>query len=305
MESTRTEYKKTANRESPSKMAEGIAMQRFVESSKNKDERICYDPYAVHFISPQIIEYGIKHPQEAKAKIDQMEKLFPGLSSSIIIRVKYFDDYIEKFVNEGLEQLVILGAGYDTRAYRITGLNQVTVFEVDHPNTQNFKIEKINQILESSHDNVVYVPMDFETDKIGSKLFEYGYVPLKKTLFIMEGMIMYIPLESVENILKFIQNNSGEGSSIIFDYYPSSVVDGTCKQKMGHNIRNFVMDQDEPLQFGIEDGKLEEFLSNRGFKNIKNISSADYKKLYCRGKNVNRDVCDLLYFAHAECKKCY
>ena len=68
---------------------------------------------------------------------------------------------------------------------------------------------------------------------------------------------------------------------------------------MGHNIRNFVMAQGEPLQFGIEEGKLEEFLSNRGFKNIQNVSSADYKKLYCRGKNVNRGVCDLLYFAHA------
>ena len=62
---------------------------------------------------------------------------------------------------------------------------------------------------------------------------------------------------------------------------------------MGHNIRNFVMAQGEPLQFGIEDGKLEEFLSNRGFKNIHNVSSDDYKKLYCRGKNVNREVCDL------------
>jgi methyltransferase (TIGR00027 family) len=300
MDSERTKHEKTVNRESPSKMAEGIAMQRFAESSKGEDKRICYDPYAVHFISPQIIEYGIKHPEEAKAKVDQMEKLFPGLSSSIIIRVRYFDDYIEKLVNHGLEQLVILGAGYDTRAYRITGLNQVTVFEVDHPNTQSFKIEKINQILEATPDNVVYVPVDFETEDLGPKLFEYGYDPLKKTLFVMEGLVMYIPEESVLNTLKFIKNNSGKGSSIIFDYYPSSVVDGTCKQKMGHNIRNFVKDQGEPLQFGIVDGKLEEFLSNRGFKNIRNVSSDDYQKLYCRGKNVNREVCDLLYFAHAE-----
>ena len=166
MESNRTKHEKTVNRESSSKMAEGIAMQRFAESSKSKDKRICYDPYAVHFISPQIIEYGIKHPEEAKAKVDQMEKLFSGLSSSIIIRVRYFDDYVEKLVNDGLDQLVILGAGYDTRAYRITGLNQVTVFEVDHPNTQSFKIEKINQILKSTQENVVYVPVDLETQDL-------------------------------------------------------------------------------------------------------------------------------------------
>ena len=68
MEGTRTELKKTANRESSSKMAEGIAMQRFAESSKSKDERICYNPYAVNFINPQIIKYGIKHPKRHRPK---------------------------------------------------------------------------------------------------------------------------------------------------------------------------------------------------------------------------------------------
>ena len=64
----KTESEKTVNRESPSKMAEGIAMQRFAESSKSKDERICYDPYAVHFINPQIIEYGINIQKRHRLK---------------------------------------------------------------------------------------------------------------------------------------------------------------------------------------------------------------------------------------------
>src|SRR5512145_2784501 len=135
------------NRKNPSQMAEGIAMQRFAESAKAEDERICYDPYAIHFIRPEIIEFGIKHPEEAKAKVEQVEKLFPGLSGSIMARVRYFDDFVKKSINEGLEQLVILGAGYDTRAYRLDDIkNDVKVFEVDHPNTQSFKIEKIKEI---------------------------------------------------------------------------------------------------------------------------------------------------------------
>ena len=67
---------------------------------------------------------------------------------------------------------------------------------------------------------------------------------------------------------------------MIFDYYPRSVVDGTSKQKVGQNIRNFVKNQGEPLQFGVDDGKIEEFLSNRGFKNIHNVTGGDYKKLF-------------------------
>jgi methyltransferase (TIGR00027 family) len=288
------------NRENPSKMAEGMAMQRFSESSKPENERICYDPYAIHFISPEIVEFGIKHPEEARAKVDQMEKLFPGLSSSIIARVRYFDDYVRKSIDEGLEQLVVLGAGYDTRAYRIDGLKEnIKVFEVDHPNTQSFKIQKIKEIFGSTPDHVVYVPTDFETEEFGQKLSDMGYNRSKKTLFVMEGLSMYIPPESVAETLSFIVQNSAKGSSIIFDYYPESVVNGTCKLEIGKNIRNFVIQQGEPLQFGIREDEIEDFLTQFGFSKIQNVTSEDYKKAYFHGKNENRDVCELLYFAHA------
>ncbi|MCE7698879.1 MAG: class I SAM-dependent methyltransferase [Methanobacterium paludis] len=292
--------KNMVNREKPSKMAEGMAMHRFGESSKNEDERICYDPYAIYFISPEIIEFGMKHPEEAKSLIEDTERSFPGLSSSIIARVRYFDDFVKKSIEDGLEQLVIFGAGYDTRAYRIEELKEnIKVFEVDHPNTQSFKIQKIKEIFGFTPDHVVYVPVDFETEKFGQKLFDEGYDNSKKTLFVMEGLVMYIPPFAVDELLSFIVENSAKGSSIIFDYYPESVVNGTCKLEIGNNIRNHVIEQGEPLQFGIDEKKLEKFLSKRGFKKIQNVTSEDYKKAYFHGKNGNREVCDLLYFAHA------
>jgi methyltransferase (TIGR00027 family) len=289
----------TISRESPSKMAEGMAMHRYLESLKSKEERICYDPYAVHFINPQIIEYGKKHPEKANSKLEQMEKMFPGLSSSIIARVRYFDDYVTKYIEEGIEQLIILGAGYDTRAYRIIDLKDVKVFEVDHPNTQTFKIKKIRDIFGTTPSNVTYVPLDFEYEELGQKLFENGYNYSKKTLLIMEGLIMYIPEEAVQKILTFFTKNSGTNSSIIFDYYPESVVDGSCKDEIGINIRNFVIQQGEPLQFGIEEEKIHEFLSNYGFKHINNVRGDEYKQAYFHGKNENREICNLLSFAYA------
>ena len=287
------------NRENPSKMAEGIAMQRFGESAKPEGERICYDPYAVHFISPEIIKFGIEHPEEAKARIEAMEKIFVGLSSSVVARVRYFDDFTEKSIGDGIEQLVILGAGYDTRAYRIEGLKNIKVFEVDHPNTQSFKIQKIKEAFGSVPDHVVYVPVDFEKETFGQKLFDEGYNSSKKTLFIMEGLIMYIPPKAVADTLKFIVGNSGRGSAVIFDYYSESVVDGTCKLEIAKNIRNFLIQQGEPLQFGIKEDKIEDFLTEFGFSNVQNVTSEDYKKAYFHGVNENRDVCELLYFAHA------
>ena len=294
-----SENKVEVNRENPSKIAEGIAMQRFGESAKPEDERICYDPYAVHFISPEIIKFGMKHPKKAKEKVEQMEKLFPGLSSSIMARVRYFDEFVKKSIAEGTEQLIILGAGYDTRAYRIDELKDIKVFEVDHPNTQSFKIQKIKEIFDSTPDNVIYVPVDFEEETFDQKLFDNGYDSSKKTLFVMEGLIMYIPPKAVAKTLLFIVENSGKGSQVIFDYYPESVVDGTCKLEIGTNIRNHLAELGEPLQFGIEEEKIEGFLTEFGFSGIQNVTSKDYKKLYFHGKNENRDVCELLYFAYA------
>jgi len=289
-----------ANREGPSQMAEGIAMQRFAESSKGENERICYDPYAVHFIRPEIIEFGKKHPEEAKELIENTERLFPGLSSSIMARVRYFDDFVKKSIEDGLKQIVILGAGYDTRAYRIEELKEnVNIFEMDHPNTQGFKIEKIKEIFGSTPENVVYVPVDFEKEKIGEKLIENGFISSKKTLFILEGLVMYIPPESVAETFLFITENSAKGSTVIFDYYPKSVVDGTCKLEIGQNIRNHLIKIGEPLQFGIKEEEMENFLKEFGFSSIENVTSEDYKKAYFQGENKKRDVCELLYFAHA------
>lgn len=286
-------------RQGPSKMAEGMAMQRFEESSKGEDERICFDPYAIHFINPEIIEFGIKHPEEAKTKVEEMENLLPGLSNSIIVRVRYFDDFVCNSIEEGLEQLVILGAGYDTRAYRIKELKKIRVFEVDHPNTQSFKREKIKEIFGSLPDHVTYVPIDFETQKLGKTLFKNGYDKSLQTLFIMEGLIMYIPPEAVDETLNFIADNSRKGSQIIFDYYPESVVDGTSELEVGQNIRNFVINHGEPLQFGIQEGTIAKFLSGYGFSKIENVTSQKYKNTYFHGSNKDRDVCDLLYFVHA------
>ncbi|MEN6293473.1 MAG: class I SAM-dependent methyltransferase [Methanobacterium sp.] len=294
------EHEMKVDREDPSKMAEEIAFHRVVEMFMPEDEKIFSDPYAIRFVNPEMLENMAKNPVEAQKKSEELEKLFPGVHNSIIARVRYFDDFVEKLVDEDLEQLVILGAGYDTRAYRIEGLKEnVKVFEVDHPNTQSFKIQKIREIFGSIPDHVIYVPVDFDTQKLDQRLLESGYGGSKKTLFIMEGLVMYIPPDAVDETLSFIVNNSGKGSAVIFDYVPQSVVDGTSDLEVGKNLHNHAKEYKEPLQFGIEEGTLETFLKNRGFSSIESVTSEDYQKAYFDGKKRNKDVCSLFLFASA------
>jgi methyltransferase (TIGR00027 family) len=290
-------------RKNTSSTAEEIAFHRVIESGKADEKRICYDPYAIYFIGPELLRFSeaiaCNHP-EAKARLEEMYRLFPGTQNSIVARVRYFDDYLEDSLDDGIEQLVILGAGYDTRAYRTKGLKEkVKVFEVDFQGTQKVKIEKIKEIFGSLPAHVAFVNADIGSEKLFKKLIEHGYNHSQKTLFIMEGLIYYLPPQSVDSLLSLIVQNSCPGSKIIFDYFPQSMVDGTCDLEVGNLIHERVKQSGEPLKFGIEEGTVEKFLKERGFSHIQNVTSEDYKKAYFYGENENQEVCSLYSFVHA------
>jgi len=286
-----------------SKTAEGVALHRLRELARPESERICCDPYVIYFINPGILEFIRNNPDKARAETERYDRFLPGAVNSVVARVRYFDDFVKKSIDEGLEQLIIMGAGYDTRAYRIEGLKKLKVFEVDHPNTQSVKIEKIKQIFNSLPDHVMYVPVDLAMEDLGQKLQEAGYDQSKKTLFLMEGLLYYLPPRFVDEILSFILINSSKGSTILFDYFPESVVDGSCELEVGRNLHNHLAEIGEPLQFGIKEGTVETFLSERGFSGVKSVTAEEYKKMYFHGANKDRNVCNLYSFAHAVVEK--
>lgn len=286
-------------KEPSSKTAEGIALHRFRESVRPEIERICYDPYAVYFINPGILEFIRNNPDKARAESERYNRYLPGASNSVVARVRYFDDFVKKSINEGFEQLVIMGAGYDSRAYRIEGMGKLKVFEVDHPDTQKVKMEKIRKIFNSLPNHVIYVSVDLATEDLGQKLQDTGYDRSKKTLFLMEGLLYYLPPKFVDGILSFISTKSSKGSAILFDYFPESVVNGSCELEVGRNLHNHLAEMGEPLLFGIRDGQVETFLIERGFSRVKNVTTEEYKKMYFHGINKDREVCSLYSFVHA------
>jgi methyltransferase (TIGR00027 family) len=192
-----------------------------------------------------------------------------------------------------------LGAGYDTRAYRIEGLKNIKVFEIDHPATQTVKIEVIKKIFGCLPDHVIYIPADLENEDFGQRLQGMGYNQSKKTLLIMEGLSYYLPPEVVDAIMCFITKNSGKGSAIIFDYFPRSVADGSTRLEVGRNFYSFAAQIGEPLQFGIEESMIKTFLVERGFSKIHNVTSEDYKRAYFHGVNKDRTICSIMSIAHA------
>jgi len=272
--------------------AQGIAFARAFESSKPANERICYDPLARQLINPAFYWF-------CKLFANYAERKGPGVLAFLATRCRYIDDYLQTCLMDGIEQLVILGAGLDSRAYRIEGVNeQVQVFEVDHPATQVVKLAKLKKILGELPAHVTYVPIDFDVETL-DKFFRYSYQRQKKTLFIWEGVVYYLTAEAVDQTLRFVATNSGAGSSIIFDYVYTSALTATDKRSEVARMQRTQRYTGEGLIFGIEEGQIEVFLQTRGYTQIKNMTGNDLKKAYLTGVNQTRAIAPIYAIVHA------
>lgn len=271
--------------------AEITAVFRATESIRPTQVRLFYDKYAANFLRPSF-RFILKNRLLALFLLWLMiDRRFPGASTTVVSRIRFVDDCLKDCIKEGVEQLVILGAGYDARAYRFSELKNRLVFEVDHPNTQKIKIDKITRIFIKLPDHVVYVPVDFEKDKLISKLVEAGYRRDLKTLFIWEGVSKYLTVNAVNELLSVVSGNSLIGSSIVFDYLFQSMVDGNSGSKLAEKALNFQARKGEPFIFGLPEKNPEHFIMSRGFSSVKNYTAARIKSMYfsgmSRGKNLH------------------
>jgi len=279
-------------RRQASTTAQGIAFVRALESSRPAGERICTDPLARQLISPAFYLLG-------KLFIDRAERKGPGVLGFLAARCRYIDDYLKACLETGLDQLVILGAGLDSRAYRFEQLaGRVRVFEVDHPATQRAKINKLAKVLGSLPEHVTFVPIDFDEETL-EKLFDFGFSPQAKTLFIWEGVVHYITVEAVDQTLRFVVENSGSGSSIIFDYVYASALTAVHQRAEITRMQRAKRYTGEGLVFGIEEGHVGEFLLARGYTQIQNVTSQDLERMYFTGVNEARVIAPTYAIAHA------
>jgi methyltransferase (TIGR00027 family) len=266
--------------------AAGIAIARGVESEKPEDERICYDPYARLFVPRWLystLAFFIRSGYASWCG--------PGVGEFLIARERYIDDVLQDHLNKGLKQLVILGAGYDSHSYRFDRLKaQVKVFEADHPETQADKVARVNAVFGRIPEHVTFVPVDLNTQSLEERLPEAGYDPNLKTLFIWQGVTMYLTNEAVDITLKFVVEHSAPGNAIVFDYIYRQVLEGAQKHSEVSNMRRFRFMTGEGLTFGIEEGMIEAFLKERGFETVRDMSTQGLKRAYFTGKKAGRDV---------------
>jgi len=193
----------------------------------------------------------------------------------MIPRTHFIDSCLRNAVKDGATQLVILGAGFDTRAYRLRDLlTHMRVFEIDHPITQERKQSRALEALGQPPENLTYVSVDFRNEQFGEKLTAAGYREGECTFFIWEGVTMYLPATAVAGTLKWIAEHSPAGSRIVFDYtYEMALrfLANASAEALPPKVKQ-VLDRlrritaGEPWIFGIPDRKEEEYLRDLGFQ---------------------------------------
>jgi methyltransferase (TIGR00027 family) len=164
----------------------------------------------------------------------------------------------------GLRTVVILGAGLDTRAYRLPELASCRVFEVDLPAIQAFKRSR----LMGKEANVRFVPIDFNGNPLDEALARGGLDPKEPAIFLWEGVTQYLQPEAVDAVLRTIAARP-RGSEVVFTYVRAEAIgDKTFRP--------------EPWYFGIEPSQLEAFLRERGLELLDDCGAEEHTARYLR-----------------------
>ena len=200
-----------------------------------------------------------------------------GFATAVHARTRYIDEVFKESLAAGATQVVILGAGLDSRAYRFGEvLRGARVFEVDFPPTQEYKKKRVREILNGLPGHVVYAPIDFTKDDLATVLRQAGYDTTKKTVFVWEGVTFYIPETAVNGTLAFVASHSAPGSRIVFDYFLASAFKSPSIAALNKRLTAM----GEPFIFGMPDDDRDRFIARQGLRVLSEVGTNELRRRY-------------------------
>jgi methyltransferase (TIGR00027 family) len=260
-----------------SRTAQWVAAARTLGALFPPDLSLAPDPHGVAFArggARALADSLLRHPLLARQLLTRAGPL-TGFLLWMQLRTRALDDVLCEFVHAGGRQVVLLGAGYDSRALRFgQQLAHATVFEVDHPATQAGKTALLPA--ETMRTRVVYVGWDFERDPLSAlpeKLHQQGLDPNEKVLTIWEGVTMYLGEPAIEATVRAVRALGAEGSLLALTYIDKRALSAPHRHlKLTAKIAARV---GEPYRFGWDPEDLGLWFSARGFSLLSNVSDAE------------------------------
>ena len=259
--------------------AEGMALMRALAAT---DPRFPGgDELAAGFVTHQPVAGLVRLPAAHPLMREMSEHRIPGGYFYEVARSRHMDDIVVEETRQGATQVVLLGAGYDTRAYRLLDQTPgVRFFEVDQSAMSRRKRRKLGRVIDRVPDDVVFVELDFERDDPAAAMRAAGLWTSTRSLWLWSGVSMYLTVNAVNRVLGLVRESSGADSALAFDFMYRAALEGSDEFHGVRESRRYVEEQGEPWHFGLDRDELPSFLSERGFRLESDLGPDDLARRY-------------------------
>ena len=206
------------------------------------------------------------------------------------MRSRFAEDTILSALKRGVQQVVILGAGLDTFAYRArTHGNELRIFDVDHPATQQWKLNQLKRTGIDIPSSVTYVPIDLSKDNLSTALAQNEFRLDQCAIFSMMGLVIFLEHSFFKATIEFVASISPR-SQIVFDYGTSAKLLNATQRKERDLVVKNSQEQGEPYLTFLDPGELTTNLSELGFANIEMLDPHEMDKRYLQNRTDSLSV---------------
>jgi methyltransferase (TIGR00027 family) len=261
-----------------SKTAEQNALFRALEARRPQGDRVVDDPLAEAFLSwrYKLVAAPARWRVWRHAVISIIDQRWSGVRPTVIARTRLIDELVAE-VAPAAPQVVILGAGFDTRAWRLDALGATTVFEVDHPDTQRRKHELLRRHDTAGAADVRFIPTDFNLGRLATAMADAGFDRSLPTMFLWEGTTNYLSAEAVDSTMRWCAQ-AAAGSHLIFTYINEDVLADPGRYVGADRVFSTLRRVDEPMTFGLAPDAMGAYLADRGLSLVSDAGAASFRR---------------------------
>jgi len=263
-----------------SRTAQYMALFRAIETARPKSNRLFTDSYAINFLDGRLrrVTKISRLPFIGQFIPGIIHKKGNGAISSGIARTKYIDDLLESSIKNGSRQIIILGAGFDTRSVRLDFLKNISVVEIDHPDTSNYKVNVLKN-LGCLPANVIFQQADFNKQSL-TEITAAARINFSiPTTIIWEGVTNYLTKGAVDNTFAFTTVFKSS-FNIIFTYIDKDVLENPNHFKGTEKLFANLKENEEEWTFGFDPKDVRNYLEQYNLELVEDLNATEYRIRY-------------------------
>jgi methyltransferase (TIGR00027 family) len=255
-----------------SRTADRVAERRAAHQVRDRP-LVLDDPIALRIIRPEVA-----HELRTNPPTRETTKLGPYLRAFFVMRSRFAEDALAAAVERGVRQYVVLGAGFDTFAYR-NPFPELRVFEVDHPATQAIKRQRLAHSEIEIPSSLTFVPIDFTTTKLDDALRGAGFDETKPAFFSWLGVVPYLERPAIDATFRYIASLPKQ-TALAFDYAVPPESLGWMSRLIFNEMSKRVAAVGEPWKTFFDPATLLDDLRRAGFTSAHDFGAEELNRRY-------------------------